>query len=241
MKPLISIIIPTVNDYDKLLKPCLVSIIQYTSLHNVEIIVVNNAEKDEEESLKFAKMNKDIKLISYPKPMGYPFSINRGIEIAQGGYILLLNNDCILLEQQKNDWLNKLLTPFFLDKTVGITGVFKKHIPEINRSFILFFCALIKREVFDIIGLLDEKLEEGYGDDMDFCIRAEDAGYKVVSVPKDEIADNFEGNLYISDFQIYHQGGATFHTKYENANEIYNKNFNYFINKYKNADNISLQ
>lgn len=233
MKPLISIIIPTCGSYDDLLKSCLLSIMEYTDLHNVEIIVVNNTERNIEEATKFARMNLDIKLISYPKKMGFPFAVNRGIEIAQGKYIILLNNDTILLPQPKNDWINKLIYPFLIDDKIGITGVFKKHIPEINRNFILFFCAMISRKVISDIGLLDENLQEGYADDMDFCIRAEDAGYKIVSVPTDEIANNFDGKLYLSEFPIYHNGGATFHEIPE-SNKIYDKNFAYFLNKYKN-------
>ena len=92
MKPLISIIIPTCNDFQKLLKPCLDSIERYTNLQNIEIIIVNNAIPKEQ--YLFAGLDSSIiKLISYPQPMGYPFAVNRGIEIAQGKFILLLNND----------------------------------------------------------------------------------------------------------------------------------------------------
>lgn len=232
MKPLISIIIPTCNGYDDLLKPCVESIMQYTDLHNIEVIVVNNTERNIEEATKFARMNLDIKLISYPKKMGFPFAVNRGIEIAQGKYIILLNNDTILLPQPKNDWINKLIYPFLIDDKMGITGVFKKHIPEINRNFILFFCAMIKKEVFDKVGLLDESFGIGYCEDIAFSLKTEDFGYKVVSVPEDEIANKFEGSLYISDFQIYHAHRKTMDLISDEATESYNNNFKKILNKY---------
>jgi GT2 family glycosyltransferase len=50
---------------------------------------------------------------------------------------------------------------------------------------------MIKREVFDKIGLLDEQFGLGYHEDVDFCIRAEDAGYKL---------------LETGSFPIYHRG-----------------------------------
>ena len=79
MKPLISIIIPTCNDYEKLLKPCIDSIYEYTDMHNVEIIVVNNDEKNRRESTKFARTNLDIKLISYQIFRGLMYIHSRGI------------------------------------------------------------------------------------------------------------------------------------------------------------------
>lgn len=231
MKPLISIIIPTCNDYESLLKPCLDSIEKYTDLSNIEIIVVNNAIPNHEK-IYFQALPEYVKLISFPKPMGYSYAINRGIEIAEGKYILLLNNDTILLEQPKNQWINQLILPFFIDEEVGITGVFKKNIPEINRNFILFFCALIKREVFDSIGLLEDT-GIGYCEDILFSLRAEDNGYKLVSVPEDVVADNFDGNLYVSDFQIYHAARQTFNNISDEADESYKVNFKKVLDRYK--------
>jgi len=231
MKPLISIVIPTVNDYEKLLKPCLDSIFLYTELSNIEIIVVNNAIPNHEK-IHFTALPEEVKVISYPIPLGYPKAVNKGIEIAQGKYILLLNNDTVLLPQPKNDWLNKLLLPFFEDEKTGITGVFKKHIPEINRNFILFFCALISKEVIEKIGLLDESFGLGYCEDMLMSLKVEDAGYKLVAVPDDKIADNFDGNLYVSNFQIYHAARATMNNISDEATESYNKNFKKLIEKY---------
>ncbi len=232
MKPLISIVIPTCNSYKELLKPCIDSILEYTSMHNVEIIVVNN-DQPNHEKIFFTSLPIEVKLISYPQKMGYPFACNRGIEIAQGEYIILLNNDCILLDQPKNQWINQLIEPFFINPSIGITGVFKKHIPEIGRDFVLFFCAMIKKEVFEKTGLLNEKCGIGYTEDMEKCIEAEDAGYKVVSVPKDELADKFDGSLYVSDFQIYHSARQTMNTISDEATESYNKNFKTLIEKYK--------
>lgn len=231
MKPLISIIIPTCNSYDDLLKPCVESIMQYTDLHNVEIIVVNNDERNRRQSTKFARTNLDIKLISYPKKMGFPFAVNRGIEIAQGEYIMLLNNDVIILEQPKNDWINKLILPFFLDETVGITGVFKKAIPEINRKFLLFFCCLIHKSVFDKIGLLDEGHGIGYMEDAEFCLRAEDSGFKILQVPSEE-EGIFDGKQYLTDFPLWHNGRQTMNHVSDEAIESYDKNYKKLISKY---------
>jgi GT2 family glycosyltransferase len=47
-------------------------------------------------------------------------------------------------------------------------------------------CALVRREVFERVGLLDENLFFG-GDDMELCYRAGQAGWKTVYLPQAEI------------------------------------------------------
>ncbi len=42
-----------------------------------------------------------------------------------------------------------------------------------------FFCTMIHRRVFETIGLLDESYGVGFGDDDDYCRRAEKAGFQI--------------------------------------------------------------
>jgi GT2 family glycosyltransferase len=44
-------------------------------------------------------------------------------------------------------------------------------------------CMYIKREVIEKIGLFDEKYGMGYREEVDYCFRAKEAGYKIVSTP----------------------------------------------------------
>ncbi|WP_429038380.1 glycosyltransferase [Aeromonas veronii] len=62
--------------------------------------------------------------------------------------------------------------------------------------FVNGFCFMIKREVIDKIGVMDEKnFPIGYGEENDFCIRAADAGYELA------IAD---------DTYVYHAKSKSF-------------------------------
>lgn len=64
------------------------------------------------------------------------------------------------------------------------------------RPFLSGFCLLFTRDLIDSIGLLDESLPVGGGEDIDFCLRARNAGFEA----------------YVSEEAfIYHYGGATFH------------------------------
>ena len=50
---------------------------------------------------------------------------------------------------------------------------------ELRQDPLSFFCAAIKREVFEKIGLLNTDFGMGIGDDDEFCLRARRAGYKI--------------------------------------------------------------
>jgi GT2 family glycosyltransferase len=44
---------------------------------------------------------------------------------------------------------------------------------------------MIRKSIFDKLGGLDEAFNPGYGEDIDFCYKARNAGYRVVQVPND--------------------------------------------------------
>ena len=68
-------------------------------------------------------------------------------------------------------------------------------------SSLAFFCAMVRSQIFEEIGVLDEDFEEGYSDDVDFSIRTKSAGYKLAFVP----------TVY-----IHHHNRTTFLTVYSN-------------------------
>jgi len=203
----ISIVIPTYNHCDDLLKPCIDSIIKYTDLSDIEVIISANGCKDNTKEY-VESLGEPFKLVWNEDAIGYSRATNAGIEISKGDYILLLNNDVILLEQQKNTWIDMLLEPF-KDSSVGITGPLKGPSSPAGRDFIIFFCCMIKREVFNKIGLLDIIFGVGGGEDTDFCIKAENIGYKTIQVPNQTLSS--DEKFLVGGFPIYHKGEATVH------------------------------
>jgi GT2 family glycosyltransferase len=76
------------------------------------------------------------------------------------------------------DWDNVLTRHFGLDE------VDKKQFDQTKQiKFANFCCILIKKEVFETIGLLDEDYFL-YWEDADFSVRAQQAGFKMVYQPK---------------------------------------------------------
>jgi len=207
---MISIIIPTLNNCDNLLKPCVESIIKYSNMVNIEIIIVANGCTDNTEKyvLEASRVH-NIRLLWFDKPLGYTKAVNYGIKASKGDYIVLLNNDTVFLEQEKDTWINMLLEPFN-DEKMGITGPSLSYCPFCMDNFIIFFCVMIKKELFEKIGLLDESFNPGFGEDSDFCVKAKNLGYEIQQVPDDlAIKDNIEINKVIGNFPIYHEGEKT--------------------------------
>lgn len=206
-----SIIIPTNNNCERLLKPCLQSIIDYTDLNQVEVIVVANGCQDHTLT-HVLSLGSPFKLISSDQAMGYTKAVNQGILRAQGTYVVLMNDDCVLLPQPKNMWLELLQQPFENNIMCGITGPVKftfdcggQHWPSMA-----FWLVMIPRKLFDQLGLLDEQFNPGMGEDGDFSIRVQQAGYHLESVPTNTNTYFGLGDVSAQTFPVYHQGNGTF-------------------------------
>ena len=220
-----TIVIPTYNHCDDFLKPCLESIIKFTS--DFEVIVVANGcvDNTREYLNKLCLADSRFKMIWSDEGLGYTKATNLGIKAATKEYIILLNNDTVLLEQPVDTWVNMLVEPFKNDKQAGITGPvkFSWQCGGLQREAMAFWLVMIKREVFNTIGILDEIFSPGMGEDGDFCIRAVESGYKLISVPND-VTGGFESGIVNFGFPIWHAGNGTFADQVETKNEIIARN-----------------
>ena len=154
-----SIVIPTYQHCDDLLKPCLESIKKYTDLSDVEVLVVANGCTDNTKEY-VESLGESFKLVWFDEAIGYTKATNEGIKASKGSYCVLLNNDTVLLDQEKNMWLKMLEEPFLKDPKTGITGPMLVHCPYANRQFLIFFCAMIKRELLEELAYYEEIKDE---------------------------------------------------------------------------------
>jgi glycosyltransferase involved in cell wall biosynthesis len=224
-----SIVIPTYNHCEDLLKPCLESIFKYTDMTDVELVISANGCKDGTsdylKALKeqFASIGFDdhLKVVWSDAPLGYAGATNAGIAASTADKILLLNNDVILLPQAKSQWLHMLDEPLSNPKC-GISGALRLFSEVTQREFIVFFCAMIRRQVFSQIGLLDIGFGVGGSEDIDFCARAEKAGWEISECfPK-----TWDGVQWVNCFPMYHKGEATMHDPglVQNWSQIFARN-----------------
>lgn len=199
----VSVVIPTYDNF-QICKDCLDSIEKNTDFGKLEvevIVVANGCKADTEDMVR--SRGAPFRLLSFPDPIGYVKATNLGIVASRGEYVLLLNDDCYVLEGGKdNAWLHMLMHPMERDKDVAVTGSNRAAWTP-TRYFMVFFCAMTRRRLLVKLGLLNEEFGLGYGEDLDYCMKIQDMGLKLVQVP-------VEYDHYQSQFPIWHRGKMTF-------------------------------
>ncbi|MBU2028461.1 glycosyltransferase family 2 protein [Patescibacteria group bacterium] len=241
--PKVFIVILNYNGLE-VLKKCLTSVfkIDYPSF---EIVLMDNNSTDG--SLEMAKTNFSKAIfIKNEENLGFAAGNNVGIKFAlerTADFILLLNND---VEVEKN-FLTQLIDNVAEKEKVGIASpvIFDGETREIwfsgghidwwrlktvhekniqtekffNSDFITGCAMLIRAEVFQKIGLLDEDFFL-YWEDADFSLRAGKAGFQNVVVPASWIY-HFEKSRANQENKIYWLvvSGLIFFRK--NANRLF--------------------
>jgi len=197
--PRLSIVIVSYNN-SKLIEQCLDSIYLDSNSKNWGIIVVDNFSKDDTVSMLDKKFP-NVKLIANTKNVGFAKANNQALRICKGEKILLLNNDTIVVDDAISkmiDFLDNndsvgLLGPRLLnqDGSVQVQGSllgphFWKSIIPTETKFLRGAALMTKKIILDEVGLLDEKFFF-YNEDIDYCWRVLQSGYKVVFFPEAEI------------------------------------------------------
>ena len=161
-------------------------------------------------------------------------------------YILLLNNDCIVYDKKflnygillaeleprcgivggkilfwpdtKRIWsTGGYISFWFAEKHIGHGEIDKGQYDEIaERNFISGALMLIKRKVFDQIGLLPEVYFFGK-EDWEFCTRARRAGFRLLYHPK---------------FSVYHEASSSH--DWTDPNYVYNGTLSKILYKKRN-------
>ncbi len=181
--PLVSIIIPTLNRYSYL-KDVLRDIGNQTYT-NFEVIVVDQSEPYQESFFQ-----------GWNFPLQHWFqeekalwkARNSAIQAAKGNYILLYDDDSLV----ENDWVEqhlKTLDFFKADLSSGVSiSVLGAKVPEHYAYFrwsdqLDTGNVLVKREVFEAIGLFDRQFEKQRMGDGEYGLRAYLAGFRNISNP----------------------------------------------------------
>lgn len=204
--PLTSIIILAKDQYEYT-KECIDSIYAFTP-ENFELILVDNGSRDNIPNYfkDLQNQRKNVKVITNPENLGFPKGVNQGLRAAEGKYILIGNNDTVVTP----GWLGKMIEAIEMNPEIGMVGPMSNNISGVqllkdcnytNLDELLkfasdldsqysgqffefprlaFFCTLIKRDVIDRIGGLDEIFSPGNYEDDDYCMRAQVAGFKAL-------------------------------------------------------------
>lgn len=215
-----------------------------------ELVVVDNGSSDG--SVEWLSAQPDIRVVANAENLGFPAASNQGIERARGDLVLLLNNDVVVTP----GWLERLLGALERSERIGLVGPVTNRISgpqQVRASYtdlaslesfagrwartnagrlastdrLVGFCLLIRKELFDRIGLLDERFGIGNFEDDDFCRRALAAGYDAVIS-----AETF----------VHHFGSVTFRALgIDLANRVLEHSENLFREKWSLPQKISTE
>ena len=193
---MLSIIIPAWNQHEMTLD-CITAIRETTQ--DYEIIIVDNGSNP-----PLAKPYAgfvDVTLIRNEENLGFPVAVNQGIREARGDVVVLLNNDVIVTP----GWADKMIgaldeysivgpmtndcagrqraTVGFYEDKQSLFKVAAEWAEEYGGHtegvrWIIGFCFMFRRSLFDELGPFDESLWPCCGEEIDWCLRAGEAGHK---------------------------------------------------------------
>lgn len=188
--PLVSIIIPVYNGTSFTLSECVKTAINQ-KYKNKEIIIVNDSQNNKtyKDLEKFKESNK-IKLVKNRKNRGLASSLNKGINLSRGEYVVSLLQDCI---PYSTNWLSELVALANNKKVVAVCsrvkndlGIWKKQEPivrDLTKSKLGFYSPLLdekgclyKKKYLEKVGLFDEKNFKFAGEDYDMYYKLSKEG-----------------------------------------------------------------
>jgi len=186
-----------------------------------------------------------LKIVLNKKNQGFAGGNNRGLKVAKGKYVLLLNNDVVVTP----GWLERLIECAENHPKAGIIGPRSNYVsgPQLVRKVeynpinlegledyakqfasknyrkssriirVVGFCMLIKKQVIEKIGGLDSRYGLGNFEDDDFSLRAAISGFE---------------SWVAEDCFIHHFGSRTFAGKNIDFKESLETNWELFKEKW---------
>lgn len=194
------IVIPVWNQ-PAITKECIESVLRHTEGVDYGLIIIDNGSDDETrrylDSLKTIKVV-PITVIRKDKNAGFIKAVNQGIRMSKAASLCIMNNDTLATAE----WLKEMLAVLHKDNDIGIVNPSSNNLGQkpqegepmeiyaeklkkecgrfVELGAAIGFCMLIKREVIEKIGLLDEIYGMGNFEDTDFSRRAIKEGYRCV-------------------------------------------------------------
>jgi GT2 family glycosyltransferase/tetratricopeptide (TPR) repeat protein len=214
---LTSIVVVTHNEVEYT-RRCLDSIAWRTD-EPYEVIVVDNGSTDS--TVPYLRNVSGVTLLTNAENRGFPAAVNQGLKVAKGDQVLLLNNDTVVT----TGWLRRMLDGLVSDSNIGLVGPCSNNVSGeqqipveyesladldgfawdwskahrgdvVETDRLVGFSLLIRRQVLNQIGGLDERFGIGCYEDDDFCRRARNAGFRTV-IARDAFVHHFGSRTFV--------------------------------------------
>jgi GT2 family glycosyltransferase len=181
--PLVSIVIINYNTAEVTIES-LKSIIENTSYSPYEVIIIDNASEQADQSIlnDFAQ-SESIPIHIMDENTGWNRGVNYGFSIAKGYLLLTINSDVIV----ETGWLSSMVDLYLSADQVGAVNA---NIYEDGKSIVSAkdnhlkilhgACSMFSSEAWDMVGELDYKNFGFYGTENDWSYRARSLGYKLL-------------------------------------------------------------
>ena len=207
--PRVAVVVPIFNS-PQLARRCIEAVLRWSP--GVRLVLVDDASTDAGVGTLLADYaaRANITVLRNAQNLGYTRSCNRGIELARGADVVLLNSDTEVGPR----WLQRLAQTAHAQDSIGTATAVSDNagafsVPELEqycpippcwtlaqtqRALLQYvgactaelptgngFCMYIKRVLFDRVGVLDaDAFPAGYGEENDLCQRAARAGFRHV-------------------------------------------------------------
>ncbi|NLI82607.1 MAG: glycosyltransferase [Deltaproteobacteria bacterium] len=207
--PLVSIVIPVFNQCGYTFQ-CLRSILRHTTQTPYEVIVVDDASRDD--TPQALQLVKGVRVVTNAENLGFIGACNRGAQAARGDYLLFLNNDTLVTP----GWLEELVQTMEGYPQCGVVGARMLYpdgtiqeagsmlwndgsalgygrdgdprSPEYSYlrevTYCSAACLLVRKEEFLMLGGFNPIFRPAYYEDTDLCLGIRERGRKVVFQPK---------------------------------------------------------
>jgi GT2 family glycosyltransferase len=215
--PRVSIVIP-VRDKFEMTYFCLSALLLAWNEATYEVIVVDDGSADE--TLDIARIAPGIKSARNEESQGFVHTCNRGAELAEGDYVVFLNNDT----EPTSRWLDELLYVFERFEGVGLAGsklLYPDGVlqeaggivwssgnpwnygrnqnaaaPEYSYTrqvdYVSGAALMISRQVWRDVGGFSKEFAPAYFEDTDLAFKVRSRGLKTVFVPH-SVVYHYEG------------------------------------------------
>lgn len=218
----VSIIIPVYNKWE-LTRACITSVLQTCIGTGIRFEVILADDNSTDETVRAAEIFPGLRIAKTPKNLGFLRNCNHAARAARGRYLLLLNNDTVVLP----GWLEALFRSMENDPAIGIAGskllypdkviqeaggaIFRdasarnigrgqeRDNPLFNvareADYISGASILIRADFWNKVGGFDERYKTAYYEDTDLAMSARAHGLVVWYEPKSELI-HFEHQSY---------------------------------------------